>query len=156
MRLTTYKTMLDEEGKATLVKESSGNYSTVRDLSSPEDIVLMMNTVFEANRLAEECGWIIAINVKNRPIGVLEISHGSATDAFMGPREIFWRLCMCGAIRFFMVHNHPSFDPTPSTCDNTITERIAQCGKLMGIQLLDHIIIGGDTYYSYQEMGKIV
>lgn len=155
MRLTTYKTMLDEEGKAILVKESTGNYSAVRHLTTPEDIVLMMNTVFEANLLAEERGWIIAVNAKNRPIGVMEISHGSANDAMMGAREIFWRLCMCGAFSFFMVHNHPSFDPAPSTCDDTITERIVQCGKLMGIQLIDHIIVGGDTYYSYQEMGKI-
>lgn len=97
MRIVRYKTMLDEDRKNILVRESSKNYPDLGGLDSPDSVCLLANSVFDANRLAEEHGWLIGVNVKNHPIGVFEISHGSDCAAVVTPREIFIRLLLCGA-----------------------------------------------------------
>ena len=60
------------------------------------------------------------------------------------------RLCLCGASSFMLIHNHPSGECTPSNEDIQITKRLEECGKLMNIELIDHIIIG-DGYFSFKE-----
>lgn len=57
------------------------------------------------------------------------------------------------AVCLILIHNHPSGDPHPSQCDAEVTERMYQAGELLGIRLLDHIIIGDQTYFSFQEQG---
>lgn len=81
------------------------------------------------------------------------VSHGSADASFVNPREIFVRLCLCGANSFVMAHNHPSGDSSPSIEDTRVTKRVLEASKLMGIRLLDHIIIGEKTenFFSYKE-----
>lgn len=151
MRIIQYKTMLDEDRKNILVRESSKNYPDLGGLDSPDSVCLLTNSVFDANRLAEEHGWLIGVNVKNRPIGVFEISHGSDCAAVVTPREIFIRLLLCGAHAFFLVHNHPSGDITPSSEDDALTKRVIAAGKTLNVELLDHVIIADRKYYSYRE-----
>ncbi|MDT1957564.1 JAB domain-containing protein [Carnobacterium divergens] len=71
------------------------------------------------------------------------------------PREIFRGAVRYAAARIIVAHNHPSGNPTPSDADFAFTKRMATCGELMGIELLDHIIIGSDSYISLKEMGAI-
>nr|WP_313120027.1 JAB domain-containing protein [Proteiniclasticum ruminis] len=73
----------------------------------------------------------------------------------MHPREVFKAAVLSNAASIILFHNHPSGDPAPSSEDQTATERIRDCGRLMGIDLLDHIIIGENTYYSMREKGDI-
>lgn len=151
MRIIQYKTMLDEDRKNILVRESSQNYPDLGGLDTPEDVCLLANAVFDANRLAEEHAWLIGVNVKNRPIGVFEVSHGSDCAAVVTPRELFIRLLLCGAHAFFLVHNHPSGDITPSSEDDALTKRVIAAGKTLNVELLDHVIIADRKYYSYRE-----
>lgn len=151
MRIVQYKTMLDEDRKNILVRESSKNYPDLGGLDSPDSVCLLADSVFDASRLAEEHGWLIGVNVKNRPIGVFEISHGSDCAAVVTPREIFIRLLLCGAHAFFLVHNHPSGDITPSSEDDALTKRVIAAGKTLNVELLDHVIIADRKYYSYRE-----
>lgn len=151
MRIIQYKTMLDEDRKNILVRESSKNYPGLGGLDSPDSVCLLANSVFDASRLAEEHAWLIAVNTKNRPIGVFEVSHGSDCAAVVTPRELFVRLFLCGAHAFFLIHNHPSGDITPSPEDDTLTKRIIAAGKTLNVGLLDHIIIADRMYYSYRE-----
>lgn len=75
----------------------------------------------------------------------------------MSTREIFMKLCLCGAANFMLAHNHPSGETAPSKPDLEVTETICKAGKMMQIELLDHVIIGRDNYdfYSFQQYGMI-
>ena len=154
MRITTYRTELNEDKHNILVKESSHNYTAIENLSSPQKITDMMNSVFRLNKLPEEHLYMLALNTKNKVLGVFEISHGIVNASFCNPREIFIRALLCGASNIVLVHNHPSGDNTPSKEDIHTSKRIAECGKLMGIGLIDSIIVG-DDYYSFKEKGMI-
>lgn len=151
MRIIQYKTMLNEDRKNILVRESSKNYPDLGGLDTPEDVCLLANAVFDASRLAEEHAWLIAVNTKNHPIGVFEVSHGSDCAAVVTPRELFIRLLLCGAHAFFLVHNHPSGDITPSAEDDALTRRVISAGKTLNVELLDHVIVADRKYYSYRE-----
>ena len=152
MRITKYTTYLSEDRTPKLVKEKSSNYPEICSLNNTQKIADMMNTVYNASILTEECMWLIALNTHSDPIGIFEISHGIMNAALISPREIFMKLCLCGAFGFVLVHNHPSGNCYPSGADRDITEQMKQCGKLMNINLLDHIIIGNGYYSFYDEI----
>lgn len=146
MIINTYKTKLDDNKLNILVKENTIKYTDGGRLTSPEAIVDMMNEVFDLKNMAEEYVYMIATDTKNNVLGVFEVSHGTANASFLGPRELFIRALLCGAISIFLVHNHPSGDPEPSLQDIQAIRRIAEAGKLLGIALNDHIIIGNGFY----------
>lgn len=83
--------------------------------------------------------------------GFFHISHGTVNMSVASPREIFLRSVLCNATGIVLIHNHPSGNPDPSQEDRVTTQRICQGGKLMGIPLIDHIIIGAGCYYSFRE-----
>ncbi len=84
------------------------------------------------------------------------LSIGSAEESIVSPREIFAAALTCRAAQLVLLHNHPSGIPEPSRADDAVTERICRCGRMMGIPLSDHIIIGDHSYYSYREKNRIV
>lgn len=149
MRITKYRTELDADRHNVLVKESAVNYACDK-LDTPSAIVDMLNSVFGLNHMAEEYAYMIAFSSAFKVLGVFEISHGSVNASFSSPREIFIRLLLSGAVNFVVCHNHPSGDCTPSKEDAMITEKLKRCADLMGVQFIDHIIIG-DSYYSFEE-----
>lgn len=155
MRITRYKVMLDDCRKNILVKESSTNYSQEQQLNSPSKIVDMFNYIFNASKLAEEYVWVLAMDSKNHCIGVFELSHGTVNMSLVSPREIFVRLCLVGAANFVLVHNHPSGDTTSSKEDELTTDKVHSIGLMMNINMLDHIIISDNCYYSFNEQGKL-
>ena len=148
MRIVQYKTMLDEDRKNILVRESSRNYPDLRNLNNPERLYLLANSVFDANHLAEEYVWLIAVNAKHHPIGVFEVSHGSDYASIVTPRELFVRLFLCGAHAFFLIHNHPSGDPKPSVLDIEITRRLRLLLNEVGIDMQEHIIVCSSACYA--------
>lgn len=154
MRITKYKVMLDDCRKNVLVKETSTNYQE-KQLNSPNKIVDMFNHIFNASKLAEEYAWVLAMDSKSHCIGVFELSHGTVNMSLVSPREIFIRLCLIGSVSFVLVHNHPSGDITPSTEDELVTDKVHAAGLMMGIDMLDHIIVGDGCYYSFNEQGKL-
>lgn len=120
MRITVYKTELNDDLHTELIKERAYNYSnSTGNLSNPDAIVNLMNDVFRMNKLSEEYLYMIALNTKCHPIGVFEVSHGASNYSVCNPREIFNRLLLCGANSFVLLHNHPSGDSTPSKEDIT-------------------------------------
>lgn len=155
MRLTKYRTELDQNKHNILVKESAVNYE-VSNLNSPNIIVEALNDCYGLNRLAEEHMYMIALSTKNKPLGVFEVSHGTVDASLCNSREIFIRLLLVGASSFVLAHNHPSGDCNPSKADIATTKRINDGAKLVGINLLDHIIVGDTTYHSFRENGLII
>ena len=83
------------------------------------------------------------------------LSLGTVNCTLLSPREIFLRAIRWGAVNILLLHNHPSGDPTPSRMDREVTERISRAGHLLGIELIDHLIIGDLCYTSLRECGCI-
>ena len=81
------------------------------------------------------------------------ISKGTVNATLVTPREIYMEAVRCQAVSLILVHNHPGGDPTPSSSDHKLTERIRRAGELLGIRLLDHVIIGDHRYMSFREQG---
>jgi DNA repair protein RadC len=79
------------------------------------------------------------------------ISSGTVSSTLVSPREIFLDALEANAVSLVLLHNHPSGDPTPSMEDIYVTKRVYECGRLLGIELLDHIIIGNNTYKSFRK-----
>jgi DNA repair protein RadC len=88
-------------------------------------------------------------------INDLVISKGSINSSAISPREIFIEALNYNAVNFIILHNHPSGDPSPSKSDVVLTKKIESSGKMLGIKLLDHIIIGDNKYYSFLEKNEI-
>ena len=100
---------------------------------------------------------IILLNQKNRIIGVNTVSIGSLTASIVHPREVYKSAILSNAASIICGHNHPSTDCQPSREDRALTMRLAECGKLLGIPLLDHVIIGCGTsaFYSFADEGLL-
>ena len=90
---------------------------------------------------------------KNHLLGEELLSIGTVNASIVSPREIFLSALSYHAVHIILVHNHPSGDPSPSQADLDFTKRINYAGELLDVQLLDHIIIGDQTYVSLKEMG---
>lgn len=148
MRIQEYRMIL-VDGRNILVKEDGKNYPGMNRLDNAEAIAKLMREMFEIERRAEEYVYLICMNTKCRPIGFFEISHGTCNMALVSPREILIRALLCGAANIVIVHNHPSGDSSPSKEDDNMTRRLQKAADLIGIDFLDHIIIGEESYYSY-------
>lgn len=97
----------------------------------------------------------VCLNHKSEVIGWEEVSVGELTSAPVHPRESFCKAVRCSAAGVIFIHNHPTGDPTPSEADIQATRRLVKCGEILGIQVLDHIIIGDGVYESLGAMGVI-
>lgn len=96
---------------------------------------------------------LLMLNSKARLIGETNISKGTVNASLITPRELFIEALQKNAVSIVLMHNHPSGDPTPSREDMLTTKRILDAGALIGIELLDHIIIGNNCYTSFREQG---
>ncbi len=94
---------------------------------------------------------LLMLNTKTKLIGEADISKGTVNAALVSPRELFIEALECNAVSIILLHNHPSGDPTPSKSDILLTKRVKEAGDLIGIELLDHIIIGNNCYMSFAE-----
>lgn len=98
---------------------------------------------------------LLLLNGKNRVTRDEVISEGSLTASLVHPREVFTPAIRHSAAAVICVHNHPSGDPEPSAEDREITRRLVDCGDLLGVRVLDHIIIGDGRYFSFLDRGEI-
>lgn len=97
----------------------------------------------------------VLLNSKNRVIATEIISEGTLTASVVHAREVFAPALLHHAAAVIVAHNHPSGDPRPSNEDREVTDMLADSGKVLGIPLLDHLIIGDGEYYSFQEYGAL-
>jgi DNA repair protein RadC len=104
---------------------------------------------------AKEHFKLVLLNTRNKIIGISTISVGTLNASLVHPREVFKDALAHNASSIILVHNHPSDDPDPSDDDLTVTRRLADAGRLMGIEVLDHIIITRDAYTSLKEKGLL-
>ena len=156
MRIVKYKTRLDMDGRAVLEKERSVNYPELdRKMNSPEKVVSLAKDFLRMHENTEEYLYMVCMDVKLNMTSVFEISHGNVNSSIFGVREIFQKALLANAANIILMHNHPSGDPTPSREDIEVTKRAVEAGKIVGVSLLDHIIIGRTGYCSLKERGNI-
>lgn len=120
-------------------------------IKSPEDAACI--TMESMRYLKQEVLRILLLNTKNVVILSKDVSIGSVNSSIVHPREVFSEAIKHSAASIIVCHNHPSGDPTPSSEDINITHRLKECGKLLGIEILDHLIIGNGIYVSLKEKG---
>ena len=100
---------------------------------------------------------VLMLDQKNRVIGINTVSVGSLTASVVHPRECFKPAILSNAASIILAHNHPSGQPQPSQEDRVLTVRLVTAGKLLGISILDHVIIGDGTssYFSFADEGLL-
>jgi DNA repair protein RadC len=106
------------------------------------------------NRRVEQFG-VLLLDTKHRVLRSTVLSIGTLDASIVHPREVFREAVAGGAAAIVLFHNHPSGDPEPSSDDTRLTERLAAAGMLMGINVLDHVILGDARYFSYREKGTL-
>lgn len=122
-------------------------------VNSPESAAnLLMD---EMRFLDREHFKAVLLNTKNNVIGIETISVGSLSASIVHPRELFKQAIIKSAAALILAHNHPSGDPTPSREDLEVTKRLVEAGDLLGIQVLDHLIIGNGRYVSLKVRGLL-
>lgn len=136
-------------GKRQDLKDDLGEYS-IRD---PEGLVRAVRRGIQDK--AKEHFKLVLLNTRNKITGVSTISVGTLNASLVHPREVFRSAIAHSASSIILVHNHPSDDPEPSDDDLTLTRRLADAGRLMGIEVLDHIIITSRGYTSFKQKGLL-
>lgn len=101
--------------------------------------------------LNKEVFKIILLNTKNEIICDIDISVGTLNMSVVHPREVFREAIKRSSNKIILMHNHPSGNIEPSNEDKNVTSRLVKCGELIGIEVIDHIIIGDGLYYSFKE-----
>ena len=109
----------------------------------------------EMRRLKKEVFRVVYLNTKNEMVGFEDVSIGIINSSLVHPREVFRTAVKKGVYAVILMHNHPSGNPEPSRNDFMITERLAESGKILGIEVLDHIVIGDGVYYSFKDHEQV-
>lgn len=118
---------------------------------SPEDVRRLLIERFRYEE--RERFFAVLLNTKNHCAGIEEISVGSVNSSIVHPREVFRPAIRRSAAAVIVAHNHPSGDCTPSREDVEVTRRLAEAGRILGIDLLDHVIFGDGVILSLKEKG---
>lgn len=122
-------------------------------IRSPQDVAnLLMPELRDAKK---EHLKSITLNTKNAVLRIHTVSVGILDSSLVHPREVFKDAIAASAAAIIVAHNHPSGDPTPSTEDRRITQRLAEAGQIIGIELLDHVILGDNRFVSLKERGVL-
>ncbi len=114
-------------------------------INCPEDVVNLLSA--EMSGFEQEHLRVLLLNTRNEVMGVEEIYIGNVNSSVVRPAEVFRPGIRANATSIIVVHNHPSGDPTPSSADAAITRDLVDAGKLLGMELLDHLVIGGGQRY---------
>lgn len=132
---------------------SRGNLLERVRITGPQDAAdYMMDAL---RYLHQEHFVALYLNTKNQVIGQETLFVGTLNSSLVHPREVFREAIRKSAASLILLHNHPSGDPTPSKEDLDVTKRLVESGRLLGIEVLDHLVIGDGTYVSLKERGLI-
>jgi len=131
-----------------LTLESSEEHPTI---NSPADAAALVQ--YEMSALEQEHLRVLLLDTRNHVLDIVEVYHGSVNASQVRVGEIFKAAIRRNAAALIVVHNHPSGDPTPSPDDVAVTRAIAQAGKLLDVEVLDHLVIGQGKFVSMKERG---
>ncbi len=139
--------------RITLVRESALPYQDVPQMRSSKDVAALLHEYLKD--VDREHFVVFFLDQKNRIVGIHTVSMGSLTASVVHPREVWKAAILANAAAIVCGHNHPSGDVQPSREDRALTTRLYQAGKLLGIPVTDHIIIGNNNYFSFADEGLL-
>lgn len=138
--------------KLKMIKESSLLYKE-RRIKSPEDASLLFKQFLDgADR---EYFIVLCLDIKNQPTAINVCHIGSLNSSIVHPREVLKPAIISNAASIIVAHNHPSNDPTPSREDLEVTKRLIEAGKVVGIDVLDHLIVCEESFISLKDKGHM-
>ena len=140
-----------------LIKEKTGVYHDGRKGVNNPDILYELGKQVLSEYINEdrEAFAVILLNAKLKPVGYYVVSTGTLNQSLIHPREVYKKAIIASAYAVMLLHNHPSGDTSPSNEDIQVTQRLVEAGELVGIEVLDHVIVGDDNYYSFKEHGNL-
>lgn len=134
------------------VKRGRGKYDSFKIRSPHDAIQLVTDLIGDEDR---EVFLVLSLNSKNMINAIHRCHVGSINASIVHPREVFKSCILNNATSLIVAHNHPSGDPTPSREDIEVTKRLIEAGNILGIELLDHLVVGGTKFKSLKEQGYI-
>jgi DNA repair protein RadC len=120
-------------------------------INSPEDAAELVR--YEMQGLVQENLWVILLDTRNRKIGIEKVYVGSLNASMVRIGELFRAALQRSAAGIILAHNHPSGDPQPSPEDAALTRSAVEAGKLLDVEVLDHLVIGSNCFVSMKEKG---
>ncbi len=142
-------TLLGELAARYQVSFQPGRPADMPQINCPQDVHTLLGP--EMSALAQEQLRVLLLNTRNQVTGQRIVYQGNVNSSIVRPAEVLRHAIVDCATSIIVVHNHPSSDPTPSPEDVSITRDLAAGAKLLGIDLLDHVVIGGDRWVSLKE-----
>lgn len=132
--------------KLLLVKEQEFEYNT--KICSTLELVEFVRNVLKINNEPQEVIYLLSLNNKNQLVSFIELARGGLNMCNISKNEIFKNVLLSNSSKFILIHNHPSGDPTPSKSDIEVTKEILKGCEILGIEFLDHLVIGDNEYQS--------
>jgi DNA repair protein RadC len=134
------------------VREKSVPYMQ-KAIHIPEDIVELLERALDLSNRSEELMGMLSLDIKNKVSGLHIIATGTVDKTLCSPREVFKHALLNNARSVILFHNHPSGELTPSKDDIYLTERMIECGKILCIEVLDHIVVSDNDFLSMKGEG---
>jgi DNA repair protein RadC len=131
-----------------VVKENGGRYDIDKTINNPIAARNLFIEVAELDKRTEEVFVMATIDVRNKVTGLFEVSTGTLNSSLVTPREVFKRAILQNAAGIVLGHNHPSGNIDASNDDINITKKLVKSGKILGVNVVDHIIVGNEGNYS--------
>ena len=123
------------------------------EINGPESVDRLLRP--EMGRLVQEQLRVLLLDTRNRVIGQRVVYQGNVNSSVVRPAEVLRPAVVASATSIVVAHNHPSGDPTPSGADTSITRNLLDAGSLLGIELLDHVVLGNPGFVSMKERGLL-
>ena len=124
-------------------------------VTDPDSVASLLKNILSGLDADQEHFIILTLNKANAVTGYKLVHTGGQDETLCDPRSIFRHALLMGATALILCHNHPSGRPEPSAEDRALTAKLASAGKMLGIKILDHIIIGGDSFSSFAARGLL-
>lgn len=142
----------DERSAATILSLFDPDRIPPKGLSSSDAVAHYLGPISE---LPQEAMVVIGLNTLNQPVTTSLVALGTVNSVRVTGRDVFRDLVKHNCAGFILAHNHPSGDTSPSREDDVLTEDSVLMGAVLGIELLDHVIVGEGKHYSYADQGRL-
>lgn len=148
MQLTPLPTLTPRVAEVRFRRDGRGPYSA--PITGPDAIArLVCGLAAKLDGEHREHFFVVLLDSRYRTLGVYTASVGTVNQSLVSPREVFLPAVAAAAAAIVVAHNHPSGDATPSPEDRAVTTRLRAAGELLGIQVLDHVVIGDGRFFSF-------